>query len=151
MLFGLSFSFIAAYRLRIAGISLAFMLLSFAFSPARAEIAPQNVLVLYNADQGADGAGAQIADYYRQARPGVHLLGLQGIDNILSGTTRERVSADNYLNVIRPQVLAGIADISDSIDVIVTTKGLPHKIDAGAKGPDSTTLLWRRYSSLRVS
>ncbi len=148
MLFGLLSSSIAAYRLRIASFSLAFMLFTFAISPARGEIAAQNVLVLYNADQGADGAGAQIADYYRQARPGVHLLGLQGIDDILSGTTRELVSADNYLNVIRPQVLAGIAGIPDSIDVIVTTKGLPLKIDAGAKGADSTTLLWRRYSSL---
>jgi uncharacterized protein (TIGR03790 family) len=148
MLFGLSFLSIAANRLRMASFSLAFILLSFDLSLVRAEIAPQNVLVLYNADHGASGAGFQIADYYRQARPGVHLLGLQGIDGILSGTTRELVSADNYLNVIRPQILAGIALIPDSIDVIVTTTGLPLKIDAGAKGADSTTLLWRRYSSL---
>ncbi|MDZ4657702.1 MAG: hypothetical protein SH868_09020 [Bythopirellula sp.] len=107
-----------------------------------------NVLVLYNADQGDMGPGHQIADYYRQARPGVHLLGLTGIDSILTGNTSETVSADNYLNVIRPQILSAIAGLPDSIEVIVTTKGLPLKIDSGSKAPGSTALLWRRYSSL---
>lgn len=114
----------------------------------RAEIAPSNVLVLYNADQGDIGPGYQIADYYSQARPGVHLFGLTGIDPILTGSTLETVSADNYLSVIRPQILSAIARLPDTIDVIVTTKGLPLKIDSGVKGPDSMALLWRRYSSL---
>ncbi len=113
-----------------------------------AEIGANNVLVLYNADQGTSGPGFQIADYYRNVRPGVHLLGLTDIDQILSGTSLESVSADDYLNIIRPQVLAGIDNIADSVDVIVTTKGLPLKIDAGKKDADSTALLWRRYSSL---
>ena len=90
----------------------------------RGEIMANNVLVLYNADQGDMGPGHQIADYYRQARPGVHLLGLTGIDSILTGNTSETVSADNYLNVIRPQILSAIAGLPDSIEVIVTTKGL---------------------------
>jgi uncharacterized protein (TIGR03790 family) len=117
-------------------------------STVLAEIAPQNVLVLYNADQGTSGAGFQIADYYRQARPGVHLLGLTGIDSILVGSTREEVSADNYLNVIRPQILSTIGAIPDSIDVIVTTKGLPLKIDGGTQEPGTNYLHFRRYSSL---
>ncbi len=114
----------------------------------RAEIAPSNVLVLYNADQGDSGPGYQIADFYSQARPGVNLLGLSGIDTILTGSTLETVSADDYLNVIRPQILSAIAELPDSIDVIVTTKGLPLKIDAGAKATGSTAMLWRPYSSL---
>jgi uncharacterized protein (TIGR03790 family) len=117
-------------------------------STVLAEIAPRNVLVLYNADQGSGGAGYQIADYYRQARPGVHLLGLSGIDSILTGLTREEISADNYLNVIRPQILSAIAALPDSIDVIVTTKGLPLKIDGGAQESGTNYLHFSRYSSL---
>jgi uncharacterized protein (TIGR03790 family) len=132
----------AAFASATLGIAL------FGFSHAYAEIHPQNVLVLYNADQGIGGAGFQIADYYRQARPGVHLLGLSGVDSILSGTTREEVSADNYLKVIRPQILSSIAGIPNTIDVIVTTKGLPLKIDAGPQEPDTSYLSFKRYSSL---
>ena len=101
-----------------------------------------------NADAGADGAGYQIAQHYQQRRPGVHVAGLTGIDAIFSGTDTEFVSATDYLNVIRPQVLDAIGQVSDSIDVIVTTKGLPLKIDAGPKPPTSTSYNWRRYSSL---
>jgi uncharacterized protein (TIGR03790 family) len=134
---------------KYAAIASAFLNIAFCFSSeAFADLAPQNVLVLYNADQGTDGAGFQIADYYRQARPGVHLLGISGIDSILQGSTREVVTAQNYLSVIRPQILSGIAAIPESIDVIVTTKGLPLKIDGGLQEPGTTFLNYRRYSSL---
>lgn len=115
---------------------------------ALADITPESVLVLYNADQGATGAGFQIADYYRQARPGVQLLGLSGIDSILTGATREEVSAADYLNVIRPQILSAIASMPNSIDVIVTTKGLPLKIDGGEPDAGSTYLDFKGFSSL---
>jgi hypothetical protein len=112
-------------------------------------LGPSNVLVLYNADDGPSGEGYQIAQYYQQKRPGVHLVGLTGIDAIYSGTDTTCVSADNYLSVIRPQVLSAIGGISDSIDVIVTTKGLPLKLDAGATPPSGmSSYNWRRYSSL---
>jgi uncharacterized protein (TIGR03790 family) len=134
---------------KFAAIASAFLSIAFYFSSdAFAEVTPQNVLVLYNADQGADGAGLQIAEYYRQARPGVHLLGISGIDSILQGSTREVVTAESYLSVIRPQILSGIDSIPESIDVIVTTKGLPLKIDGGAQEPGTPFLNYRRYSSL---
>lgn len=111
-------------------------------------ISANNVLVLYNADDGPSGAGYQIAKYYQQARPGVHLAGLSGINYIFNGNDRSAISSSAYLGLIRPQVLGAISGISDSIDVIVTTKGLPLKIDAGPKPSSSTSLNWQRYSSL---
>lgn len=95
-------------------------------------INPENVLVLYNADDGAAGDGFQIASYYEQQRPGVHLAPLIGINDILTGSTNEEVSAEDYLDPdsgIRRQVLDWISVIPDQIDVIVTTKGLPLRIN----------------------
>lgn len=122
---------------------------SFGIAPFVLAIEPQNVLVLYNADD-PNGAGFQIADYYqREAHPGVHLVGLTGINDILSGPYGEEVSGADYLNVIRPQVLSAIGSISESIEVIVTTKGLPLRIDAGTKPPNTPQILvWKRYASL---
>jgi len=118
---------------------------------AQSTVAPaieeENVLVLYNADEGAQGDGFQIASYYAQARPGVNVVGLTGISSILSGSYNEQVSAADYLSVIRPQVLSAIAGISDEINVIVTTKGLPLKIDAGSQPAGNASLNWRRWSS----
>lgn len=86
-------------------------------------ISPENVLVLYNVDSSA---GIEITDYYSQAHPGVQTLGLIGV------TTDEQVSADDYLNIIRPQVLAAL---NTDIDVIVTTKGLPLHIEVQQANP----------------
>ncbi len=94
-------------------------------------IAPENVLVIYNGDQGPPGDGFQIADHYQQARPGVHIAPITGIDTILAGAFNEEVSAQDYLDIIRPQILSTIGAIPDTIDVIVTTKGLPLRINAG--------------------
>ena len=90
-----------------------------------------NVLLLYNS---ASSDGAQIASYYQQIHPGVVTLGLQGVP------TSEVVSWDVYLDTIRPQVLSVL---NDSIDCIVTSKGLPLRID----NPGSDAF-WNRYSSL---
>ena len=113
-----------------------------------ANISESNVLVLYDADAGPTGSGFQIAQHYQQQRPGVHLYGLQGIGDILGGAYQETISAQDYLDVIRPQVLSAIASLSDTVDVIVTTKGLPLVIDAGVKPAGNTSLRWLRYSSL---
>mgnify|MGYP001214875100 CR=1 FL=1 len=113
-----------------------------------AEISSNNVLVLYNADQGLEGPGFQIADYYRQARPGVHLVGLSGINGIFTDPSQEATTASGYLDIIRPQILNAIAGIPDSIDVIVTTKGLPLLIDSGTRPTGNTALKWKRHSSL---
>jgi uncharacterized protein (TIGR03790 family) len=91
----------------------------------------QNVLVLYNA---SNGDGAVIAENYSQARPGVSLLALQ---NVPKG---EEIGWDAYLNTIRPQVQAAL---TDQIDCIVTTRGLPLRI----KNP-GTGCGWKVYSSL---
>jgi uncharacterized protein (TIGR03790 family) len=76
----------------------------------------KGVLVLYN---NASDEGRQIADYYASVHPGVRLLGLSNVP------TTEEVTASTYLQVIRPQVRAAL---DNSVDVIVTTKGLPLRI-----------------------
>lgn len=74
------------------------------------------VLVLYNNDSPD---GKQIADYYAAVHPGVRLLGLSNVP------TSEEITASTYLQIIRPQVRAAL---DSSVDVIVTTKGLPLRI-----------------------
>jgi uncharacterized protein (TIGR03790 family) len=108
-----------------------------------------NVLLLYNT---ASSAGTQIANYYAQVHPGVHLLGINGVD-----PTSEDISADAYLNTIRPQVISAL---TPSIDIIVTTKGLPLRINVtepalsllstyvDSLGTARTVYSWKQYSSL---
>lgn len=96
-------------------------------------LSSSEVLVIYNS---ASADGAQIASYYAQAYPGVQVLSLQNVP------TTEQIPWDVYLNDIRPQVLSAL---SDSIDCIVTTRGLPLRID----NPPTTPLPgWKRFSSL---
>lgn len=115
--------------------------------PARADLAPENVLVVYNAE---DAESQEVASYYAQKRPGVQLLGLTGV------TTAEEVTADYYLANIRPKILPAL---NDSIDVIATTMGLPLRISVSESNPGSYTdpfgvprtvgsSDWKRYSSL---
>jgi uncharacterized protein (TIGR03790 family) len=85
-------------------------------SGAGAAVEPSSVVVLYNVNSPD---GIEIANYYAQVHPGVRLLGLQNVG------TSEQVTQDVYLDVIRPQVLAGI---DPGTEVIVTTKGLPLRI-----------------------
>ncbi len=137
------------FSLRIAVCVAILLLLAGMLVGSASALEPSNVVVLYNADDGPGSAGYEIAQHYAEKRPGVHLVGLTGINAIYSGSDTSSLSAANYLNVIRPQVLSAIGNIDDSIDVIVTTKGLPLKIDAGASPPPGTTSYnWRRYSSL---
>lgn len=121
------------------------------------QIQENNVLVLFNADGGPGGAGQQIAEYYQQVRPGVHVVGIYGVNSYFSGDDTQAITAAQYLDPgdgtpgtggIRRQVLDAIAGISDSIDVIVVTKELPLKIDAGPKPAGSNSYNWRRFSSL---
>ena len=91
-----------------------------------------NVLVLYNS---ASPDGAQIASYYSQIHPGVTELALTGVP------TTEDTTWDVYLNTIRPQVLSAL---TSSIDCIVTTKGLPLRINNPKVGSGA----WNVYSSL---
>src|SRR4029079_11697745 len=97
----------------------------------------------------ASAAGIQIANYYASVHPGVHLLGINNVD-----PTTEQISGEFYLRKIRPQVLAGL---TNSIDVIVTTKGLPLRIAVTEPSVSSyvdpygkarSVLQWRPYSSL---
>ncbi len=91
---------------------------------------PENVLVIYNQ---ASQDGASIADYYRQAHPGVRTVGI----DLGSSSVGEEIMAGDYLDVIRPQVLSAL---DDSIDCIVTTKGMPLRV----KNPGASSV----YSSL---
>ena len=112
-----------------------------------------NVLVLYNQ---ASPDGIQIANYYASTHPGVRLLGLTGL------STSEQISADDYLSVVRPQVLSAL---TSPTDVIVTTKGMPLRIQVTETAPPivppaslpqytdpsgitRSVLNWRPYSSL---
>lgn len=121
-------------------------------SPAAAEITPANILVLYNS---ASQDGQAIANYYAQVHPGVQLLPLTGV------STSEQITADDYLATIRPQVLSAL---TPSTEVIVTTKGLPLRIQVTEPVPSSvwpnpptytdpwgvnhTISSWKPYSSL---
>jgi uncharacterized protein (TIGR03790 family) len=108
-----------------------------------------NVLVLYNQD---NAQSAEIANYYAQAHPGVQLLGLTGV------TTNEQVTADYYLSTIRPQIVNS-GKLTSSVSTIVTTKGLPLRIQVTESNPGSYTdpfgvartcssSWWKPYSSL---
>ncbi|MBN2293946.1 MAG: TIGR03790 family protein [Pirellulales bacterium] len=126
-------------------------------------MAPENVLVLYNAN--AASGGDNIAGYYADIHPGVHLLPLTNVG------LGEEILADDYLrddgldneNVndgIRRQVLDGLTDLEGQgyrIDVIVTTKGLPLRVRIAQANPSSYTdpngverlsYTWQAYSSL---
>ncbi len=93
-------------------------------------IGPDNVLVLYNSSS-ADGV--TLADYYAQVHPGVHLLGIS-LPDINGVPPGEEVSADYYLQNIRQPILdSGL--LTSSIDTIVTTKGLPLRIDDSVTYP----------------
>lgn len=123
-----------------------------AFCPSAAAVDSSNVLVLYNT---ASSDGLAIANYYAQVHPGVRLLGLNGV------STSESITADDYLNTIRPQVLPAL---TSSTDVIVTTKGLPLRIQVTEPEPSSVwpnpptytdpngvlhvISTWKSYSSL---
>lgn len=122
---------------------------AFGISPGVASPTPSQVTVLYNADSQA---GLTIAEYYAQVHPGVELLPLYGV------SSSEQVSADYYLKVIRPQVLAGL---SSKTSIIVTTKGLPLRISNTTPNPGTypgwrgeqynmaiPTDWWKPFSSL---
>src|SRR5258706_1301699 len=76
----------------------------------------KGVLVLYN---NASSEGRDIADFYARVHPGVRLLGLSNVP------TTEEVTVSQYLQIIRPQVRAAL---DDSVDAIVTTRGMPLRI-----------------------
>ena len=105
----------------------AFSATFFAFAALLAQsslaIDATNVVVLYNA---GSSDGVQIANAYAQIHPGVHLVPL---NNVPAG---DQITADQYLSIIRPQVesaLSAEAAAGVDIDDIVTTKGLPVRID----------------------
>ncbi|MCA9101745.1 MAG: TIGR03790 family protein [Planctomycetales bacterium] len=121
----------------IAGCAWAALLL--AAAPGQA-VSPESTLLIYNAD---DADGAAIARYYAQVHPGVRTFPLQ-----LGADVAEEVDARYYLDSIRRplfQYLDG-KKVGDRIDTIVTTKGLPLRIDVGP--PAAGALDWQRYSSL---
>ena len=106
---------------------------------AWAQITPESVLVLYD-QQSADGLA--IAQHYASVHPGVNLLPLD-----LSGLSSqgEEITPGDYLNVIRPQVLGGL---NPQVDVIVTTSGMPLRINAGPNPDQQQFPFWGQYSSL---
>lgn len=119
----------------------------FLVASSRGALTPTNVLVLYNQNSPD---GVEVANYYAQVHPGVQLLGLAGV------STDEQVTADYYLNVIRPQILPAL---NSSINCIVTTKGLPLRINVTEPNPVTYTdpfgiprtvlrSWWKPYSSL---
>lgn len=79
-------------------------------------ISAGNVLVVYNS---SSTDGKEIAEYYAAQHPGVRLL---GVKNVPAG---EQITQSQYRSIIRPQIQAGL---DPSIDVIVTTKGMPLRI-----------------------
>ncbi|MGH7179486.1 MAG: TIGR03790 family protein [Tepidisphaeraceae bacterium] len=95
----------------VTGVVSVFLAGSFAHA-----IDANRVLVLYNVDSSD---GYKIATHYAQRHPGARIL---GIENLTPG---EEITSDEYLSIVRPQVLEGI---QTRTDVLVTTKGMPLRI-----------------------
>jgi uncharacterized protein (TIGR03790 family) len=89
-----------------------------------------NVLVLYNPESPN---GLDIANYYAQVHPGVQLQPISGITTIPGSP--DDITADNYLSEIRPQVLSAL---TPATSVIVTTQGMPLRIDVTEAEPVAT-------------
>ena len=102
-------------------------------------INPENVLVLYYDDQTpALTQGEAIRDHYL----GIHGTGVKTLGLTFAQPPGEEITAQQYLDQIRTPLLnSGM--LTDDIQVIVTTKGLPLRIDNGAPGGVAI-----RYSSL---
>ena len=122
-----------------------------AFPASALAVDSSDVLVLYNA---ASPDGQQVANYYSQVHPGVRTVGITGL------TTSTSISATDYLNIVRPQVLSALTPATSDI---VTTMGLPLRIDNVAQpqvpfgqlytytdpgGNSRQVLYWNQYSSL---
>jgi uncharacterized protein (TIGR03790 family) len=115
-------------------------------------IDPSRVLLLYNA---ASQDGIDIKDHYLSIHAGIQTLAITGLG------TSESITADTYLGTLRPQVLAAL---TPDIDLIITTKGLPLRIQVTQPQPpaqfpnlptytdpwgqERQILNWRPYSSL---
>jgi uncharacterized protein (TIGR03790 family) len=122
-----------------------FALLACCCSEAQA-IDPSGVLVLYNSN---DQDSFEIATEYKRVHglAESQLLGL----NLGSATT---ITANDYLTNIRPAVLSAL---TPATDLIVTTKGMPLKIQVQAPNPSTYTdpygnvrqvVFWKPNSSL---
>jgi len=96
-----------------------------------------STLLLYNLN---DPDSVAIRDRYLQVYPLVRSFGLE-LDGL-----GEQITAQTYLDEIRAPILNELTaqPWGDLVDTLVTTKGLPLRIDAGW----NPVLNWRRYSSL---
>lgn len=105
-----------------------FCLLEFALLPAAsAQLTPGNVLVIYNdPGQAESSAGYHIYTHYRTRRPGV--LGFNLNDATLQAG---RVTHADFAAKIRDPIRAHLVeqDLTQSIRVLLLTKGIPHQID----------------------
>ncbi|MCY2931554.1 MAG: hypothetical protein NTV86_19100, partial [Planctomycetota bacterium] len=100
-------------------------------------ILQSNVLVVYNT---ASPDGATIAQEYQEIYPGVRLLGIS-----LPGTG-EVISGQEYLDKVRAPILQSL---TATTDVIVTTKGMPLRINNPYQsGLGVSQASWSAYSSL---
>lgn len=96
--------------------------------PALAGGGPRQVLVVTNAD---DPQSVAIADHYavsRQLPPG-HVCGLSGLDPI--DTAIDFADFDAVVAPALDACLAALPD-PDAIQVLVTTRGLPYRVDLDA-------------------
>ncbi len=132
--------------MRLARWSVIFAVLTPVLLPSRTAsgVEVSNTLVLYNR---LSSEGMEIAKYYASVHPGVKLLGV-------IAPTSEDITADEYLNILRPQVLAAL---TPDIDLLVTTAGMPLRIQVTQApvsaymdpfGIPRTVISWKQYSSL---
>ena len=95
---------------------------------------PENVLVVQNSNSPVS---MSIASYYVAARgiPAANLATLSTADSSLS-TTNERMTYADYLSQIETPVRDHLAshNIQDTIQYIVLTKGIPHRLTAEVTG-----------------
>lgn len=115
---------------------LVFCLTVLSHSHSACAVDESTTLILYNK---SDVESTAIRDKYLEVHPGVRTFGLS-----LPGIS-EDITGQEYLDQIHSPLLELLTYRSwgAQIDTIVTTKGLPLRIDAGA----NTQTDWQRFSS----
>jgi uncharacterized protein (TIGR03790 family) len=109
-------------------------------------IDPSGVLVVYNTydpdpNDGLPSEGQQIAEYYS----GVYGLAPQqllGLNLVDAATT---ISSADYLTKIRQPVLGAL---TPATNVIVTTRGMPLKVQVGVSNPTTYTDLYGNFNTI---
>jgi uncharacterized protein (TIGR03790 family) len=132
-------------RKRIFNFTLRLLISGFSISSAALTVSYNDVLVVIN---DASGISDSVGEYFANARN----ISEQNIVRVIAPTTEE-IDSVQFEN-LRQQIESALVsrNLQDSINYIVTTKGLPHKVKriasyASSSVENELTLILGRYSS----